>query len=352
METLEVGGRSVGAGQPCFIIAEAGVNHNGDAGLAHALVDVAVDAGADAVKFQTFSAERLVASEAPKAEYQRQHTPAGETQFEMLKKLELSEALHGELIAHCRERGVLFLSTPFDEESADFLEGLDMCAYKIPSGEITNLPFLAHVAHKRRPMIVSTGMATLAEVQTALQTIDATGHEGVMLLHCVTNYPADPSDCNLRAMHTMAAAFKVPVGWSDHTSGIEVSLAAVALGACVIEKHFTLDRTLPGPDQLASLVPEELRALVESVRLVQSSLGNGVKRPMESESKNLSIGRKSLHWRGPLCEGASVRAQDLVALRPGTGVSPARLHSLINRRMIRDVCAGEMVREDDLEPIK
>lgn len=345
---IEIAGRKIGAGHPCFVIAEAGVNHNGDLSLAHRLVDEAVAARADAVKFQTFNAERLVSPQAPKAEYQLRHTDGAESQFDMLKALELAPQAHRELIAHCNQKGILFLSTPFDEVSADLLEELGVAAYKIPSGEITNLPFLVHVARKGRPMIVSTGMSTLAEVATAVQTIRSAGGRDLVLLHCVTNYPCDPKDCNLRAMRTLGDKFNLPAGWSDHTTGSEIAVAAVALGACVVEKHFTLDRSLPGPDHQASLEPRELGEMVRLIRAVQSALGDGIKQPKAAESVNLPIARKSLHWRHSLEAGSGVRAEDLVALRPGTGISPANFSSIVGRKVAQAVRAGEMVTGDDL----
>jgi N-acetylneuraminate synthase len=341
----------IGPAHPCFIIAEAGVNHNGDLALAHKLVDEAFRSGADAVKFQTFHAERLVAREAPKAEYQLQHTAHTESQFEMLRHLELSPQAHKELMAHCKDIGLRFMSTPFDEVSADFLDELGLDIFKISSGEVTNLPFLAHVARKGKPVILSTGMCNLDEVATAIQTMGNAGQRDLILLHCVTNYPADPADCNLRAMQTMSDSFKLLTGWSDHTPGIEISLAAVALGACVIEKHFTLDRNLPGPDHQASLEPGELREMVRAIRAVQSSLGDGVKRPAAGELVNRPVARRSLHWNRPLAAGMVICADDLIALRPGTGIPPGKMPLVIGRKLARPVQAGEMVGQDQLEAV-
>ena len=242
--------REIGSAGPCFIIAEAGVNHNGSLDLARRLVDAAVAARADAVKFQTFRAEKVVSPVALKAEYQAQTTGSGESQLEMVKKLELPFESFRELKHHCEEKGILFLSTPFDEESADFLDSLGMSAFKIPSGEITNLPFLEHIARKRKPLILSTGMSELEEVRTAVETLRQAGARELVLLHCVSSYPARPASVNLRAMQTLCETFGVPVGFSDHTLGTAITLAAVALGACVIEKHLTLDCKLPGPDQI------------------------------------------------------------------------------------------------------
>src|SRR5688572_5277446 len=247
VDAIQISGRLIGPGHPCFIIAEAGVNHNGSLDMARQLIDAASEAGADAVKFQTFAAERLVTEGAAKAPYQVETMAAHESQYQMLKRLELSAEAHCELQSHSRQRQLLFMSTPFDEASADFLVGLGIELFKIASGEITNLPFLAQVAAHGLPMIVSTGMSNLREVEQAVSTIRDAGNDQLILLHCVSNYPADPAEVNLRAMDTMRDSFGVPVGYSDHTLGYEVSLAAVARGACVIEKHLTLDRNLPGP---------------------------------------------------------------------------------------------------------
>ena len=269
--SVRIGERPVGVGHPCFVIAEAGVNHNGSLDMALKLVDAAVEAKADAVKFQTFRAERLLTPEAPKAAYQIENSDRTETQFEMLQRLELDEAAHRTLMDHCRRRGLAFLSSPFEQGSADFLETLGVPAFKIPSGEVTNLPFLCHVARKGIPLILSTGMATLEEVEVAVAAIRSSGCRQLVLLHCVSAYPASPSDANLRAMATLARTFGTPVGYSDHTLGIEVALAAVAMGAAVIEKHFTLDRTMPGPDHQASSEPGELALLVSGIRKVESA---------------------------------------------------------------------------------
>ncbi len=331
MERIDIGRWTIGSGRPCFIIAEAGVNHNGEMRLARQLVDAAAEARVDAVKFQTFQARRLVAAHAPKATYQLQQTDAAESQLEMLRRLELSPEQHRELGAYCEARGVLFLSSPFDEQSADLLEALGVLAFKIPSGEITNLSFLRHVAKKSKPMIVSTGMATLGEVETALDAIQETGNRQVVVLHCVSNYPVQPQDVNLRAMSTLRAAFGVPVGYSDHTLGIEIPLAAVALGACVIEKHFTLDRSLPGPDQQASLEPDELAALVRGIRAVEAALGDGHKRPAASEANTAAVARKSLVAACDIPAGTRLTAEMIAMKRPGTGLPGALTSYLIGR---------------------
>ena len=343
---LQIGGRMVGMNQPCFIIAEAGVNHNGDLNLAHQLIDVASQAGADAIKFQTFKAEHLATADAPKAAYQLETTNASESQFEMLRRLELDADAHRDLIAHCRDKHILFLSTPFDEASVDLLETLGVPAYKTPSGEITNLPYLSHVARKNKPMIVSTGMAFLGEVETAVRTIDGTGNYAFALLHCVSNYPANPADINLRAMQTMARAFNVLVGYSDHTLGVEVSLAAVALGACIVEKHFTLDRNLPGPDHQASAEPAELAALVRGIHIVEASLGDGRKQPSVSEANTASVARKSLIAACDIPAGIKLTEMMVAIKRPGTGLPPAMREYLIGRLTRASIPAGTLLNLD------
>lgn len=346
---VRIGPRLVGPGHPCFVIAEAGVNHNGDVDLAIKLINAALEAGADAVKFQTFKAERLVSPTAPKAQYQLKTTDRGESQFEMIRRLELSEEDHEILQEHCRHREIVFLSSPFDELCADYLETLGVEAFKIPSGEITNHPFLAHVARKGRPILLSTGMADMQEVEAAVGVIRKAGEPGLILLQCVSNYPADPMDVNLRAMRTMAEAFDLPVGYSDHVPGNEVAFAAVVLGACVIEKHFTLDRNLPGPDHQASLEPSELAQLIQGIRTIERSLGDGIKRPAESEANTAAVARKSLVARRAIAAGTELTPDDLIAKRPGTGIPPSRLGELIGRRTRREFLENEQINEDALE---
>lgn len=340
---VEIAGWRVGPGQPCFIIAEAGVNHNGEMELARQLVDVAVDARADGVKFQTFNAERLITASAPKADYQRQTGDRNESQFDMLRRLELSADAHLELMDYCRRRGILFMSTPFDEESADFLAEENVAVFKIASGEITNLSFLAHVARKGRPMIVSTGMSSLNEVASAVRVIRDAGNGQLVLLHCVSNYPAEPAEANLRAMETMAKALDVPVGYSDHTLGIAVAFGAVALGACVIEKHITLDRDLPGPDHRASLEPGELAALVRGIRAVEVALGHGRKEPARSEAAIAAVARKSLVAARDIPAGATLTEELLAIKRPGTGLSPAMLGEVMGRVVSTDIPADTII---------
>ena len=345
---IHIGERAVGPGHTCFVIAEAGVNHNGSLEMARRLVDVAVDAGADAVKFQTFDAGRLVTAQAPKAEYQKRTTDATESQYEMLRRLELSPEMHRDLMEYCKERGVLFMSSPFDEESADLLEELGVAVYKVPSGEITNLPYLTHVAAKGKPMVVSTGMSRLNEVEQAVQTIREAGNPGMVLLQCVSNYPADPRDAHLTAMGTMAEAFGVLVGYSDHTPGVEVSLAAVALGACVIEKHITLDRNLPGPDHRASLEPPEFSALVRGIRVVEAALGDGRKEPASSEADTAAVARKSLVAARDIPAGSRLSEELIAIKRPGTGLPPATRKDLVGRVTRVEIRAGELIAMDML----
>jgi len=331
------------------IIAEAGVNHNGDIEQACRLIDVAADAGADFVKFQTFDPEALAAPEARKADYQIKTTGNDESQLQMLRKLAVSPADHQRLIDHCFQRDIGFLSTPFDDASAEMLAGLGVAAFKISSGDLTNLPLLKFVSGFGKPMIVSTGMGDLEEVEDAVAAMRSAGANDITLLHCVTDYPADPADANLRAMATLAAAFEVPVGYSDHTEGINVSLAAVALGATVIEKHFTLDRSLPGPDQLASLEPAELADLVTGIRTVEQALGTGQKIPSEKELQNRIAARRSLVTTQDIAAGRSLQPEDLAVMRPGSGLAPKELERVIGMRVRWDIPGGTMLSEDMLE---
>jgi len=346
--TIAIGERRVGRGEPCFIIGEAGVNHNGSFELARELVDVAIDAGCDAVKFQTFVPEKVCSPLAPKAQYQLETTGAEESQLEMGKKLELPFEAFRDLRRYCTDKGITFLSTPFDYESADFLAELPVPAFKIPSGEITNLFFLEHIARKGRPLIVSTGMATLEEVRTAIEAIRHTGNEQMVLLQCVSNYPADPSSMNLRAMHTLEEAFGLSAGLSDHTVGTEIAFAAVALGACVIEKHFTLSRELPGPDHHASLEPHDLRKLVKGIRNIEAALGDGIKQPVAEEMDTAAVARRSLVAAAFIPAGAALTIELLDILRPGTGLSPAMRPQVLGRRARHDIEAGTILSLDML----
>lgn len=322
----------IGMTHPCFIIAEAGVNHNGSLNIAWRLVDAAAKAGADAVKFQTFKAEKLVTCDAPQAKYQARNTGKVESQYDMLKRLELDAETHRKIAAYCRRKKIIFLSTPFDEESADLLEALNVPAFKIGSGELTNLSFLSHVARKGKPMIISTGMATAAEVKEAINTVRKAGNQRIVLLHCMSSYPADAKLANLRAIQSMQKQFGVSVGYSDHTIGYETALAAVALGACVIEKHFTIDRSLPGPDQKLSLEPDELKRLINGIRIVELALGNGVKRPVKAEKPIASLVRRSLVAACDIPAGTELTEKHIAIKRPGTGLVPAMLTKLIGHR--------------------
>jgi N-acetylneuraminate synthase len=311
--------------------------------LARALIDAAADAGADAVKFQTFNANRLVTAQAPKAEYQKQAGSAAETQLEMLKRLELTHEMHLALMHHSAQRGLLFLSSPFDETSADELLSLGLGLLKLPSGEITNLPFLAHVARKGVPVILSTGMSSLEEVERAVDVFRSAGNAQIVLLHCVSNYPADPADCNLRAMRTMEEAFGLPVGFSDHTEGIEIALAAVALGACAIEKHFTLDRSFPGPDHRASLEPDQLATMVRGIRQVEVAVGDGIKVPVAAERQTAEVARKSIVANCEIPADCLITPQMLAMRRPGTGLPSTMMPEVAGRRARIAIPAGTLI---------
>ena len=328
-----------------LIIAEAGVNHNGDLIVARRLVDAAAAAGADLVKFQTFAADRMVTQEAAKAGYQSVVTDANESQYAMLRRLELDRAAHEMLIGHCRDRNIQFFSTAFDEASLDLLAELGLDRFKIPSGELTNLPYLRRVARQGMPVILSTGMATLGEIEAALNALIAAGtpRERITVLHCNTEYPTPMVDVNLRAMLAIQSAFGVAVGYSDHTNGIEVAVAAVALGATVIEKHLTLDRTLPGPDHKASLEPHEFKAMVTAIRNVESALGDGIKRPTRSEARNIPVARKSLVAARAIQAGEVFDLFNVTVKRPGTGLSPMRWDEVMGRRAWRDFAADELL---------
>ena len=352
-----------------YIIAEAGVNHNGSPAMARKLIDAAAEAGADAVKFQTFRAETLVSDSAPKAEYQKQAMGETESQLQMLKKLELDEAAHLALAAHCRTRGIQFLSTPFDEESISLLNKcIGVPLIKVPSGEITNGPFLLAASRTGKPIILSTGMSTLIDVRAALEVIafgytekkrkpsktafrssfrSAAGRRALLakvtLLHCTTEYPAPLTDVNLRAMDALHAAFDLPVGLSDHTIGIVIPIAAVAHGAVVVEKHFTLDRTLPGPDHKASLVPSELRAMVKAIRDVELAMGSGTKAPAPSEQKNIAVARRSIVASQDIRKGERFSEQNITSKRPGTGISPMHYWEWLHKIATRDYKQDEVI---------
>ena len=328
-----------------LIIAEAGVNHNGDIEIAKRLIDVAADAGADLVKFQTFNGERLATQSAPKADYQSQTTDQAESQFAMLKQLELSIEMHEVLVTHCHKRNIGFFSTGFDIQSLDYLASLGAECFKVPSGEITNLPYLRHVGGFGKAVILSTGMATLGEIEAALEVLETVGtpRTQITVLHCNTEYPTPMRDVNLRAMCSIRDAFGVAVGYSDHTVGIEVPIAAVALGATVIEKHLTLDCNLPGPDHKASLEPDEFAAMVRAIRNIEQAMGDSIKRPSPSETKNQPIARKSLVAAKQIRAGELFTAENVTAKRPGTGISPMRWDEVIGRVAGRDFSADELI---------
>jgi len=313
------------------------VNHNGRINLARELIDVAADAGADAVKFQTFHAENVVTCHAEKAEYQKSTTSANETQYEMIKKLELPDETFKDLSDYAKKRGIIFLSTPFDEVSVDLLDHIGVPAFKIPSGEITNFPLLKRIAKKKKPIILSTGMSTLGEVEEAFDYLKKNGARNIILLHCTTSYPAPPPSVNLRAMKTLQCAFSVPVGYSDHTEGITISIAAVAMGAAVLEKHFTLDRTLPGPDHQASLEPGELKAMIKAIRDVECAIGDGIKKPSEFEMKIKEIARKSIVAKRSIQKNEIITSDMLTVKRPGTGIKPNKLNFFIGKKINRDL---------------
>ena len=328
-----------------LIIAEAGVNHNGSIATAKQLIDIAAEAGSDMVKFQTFKSETLAAQSAEKAEYQKNLTDKGESQFEMIEKLELNRAAHDELIQHCEEKGIRFLSTAFDHDSIDLLNELDIPLYKIPSGEITNLPYLRHIGRMGKSIVMSTGMARINEVHAALNILLEVGAEKnkITILHCNTEYPTPVEDVNLKAMLTMRDELGVAVGYSDHTLGIEVPVAAVALGASVIEKHFTLDRTLPGPDHAASLEPNELKAMVTAIRNIEKAMGDSVKKPSPSETKNIQIIRKSLVAKKSIKIGERFTEDNLTAKRPGTGISPMEWDEVLKKTAKKNYLIDDLI---------
>ena len=330
-----------------LIIAEAGVNHNGDINMAKRLIDIAANSGADLVKFQTFSADRLVTHGAAKADYQILATDNTESQHDMLRKLELTESMHNELIAHCASQNIGFFSTGFDVESINLLVGLGQELFKIPSGEITNLPYLRHIGKLNKTVILSTGMSNMDEIEAAINVLEESGthRSKITVLHCTTAYPVPMSDVNLRAMQSIQKKLNVAVGYSDHTLGIEIPIAAVALGATIIEKHFTTDRSLPGPDHKASLEPGELMAMIDGIRNIEKALGDGVKRLMPSEITNLPIARKSIVAGLPIKAGALFTEHNLTAKRPGTGISPMQWGKLMGRTASRDYLGDELIDE-------
>jgi N,N'-diacetyllegionaminate synthase len=335
-----------------IIIAEAGVNHNGDMQRARQLIDAAAAAEVDYVKFQSFVAEKLVSPQAKKADYQLKNIGDGDdSQFKMLKNLELSHEDHLALMEYSKQKSIKFFSTAFDVDGVDYLDSLGLDIIKIPSGEVTNYPYLKAVAQKRRPVILSTGMASLGEIENALAVLLQYGavREEITVLHCNTEYPTPMEDVNLKAMQTIGMAFGVKIGYSDHTLGIEVPTAAVALGASVIEKHFTLDRNLPGPDHKASLEPDELKAMVSAIRNIERAMsGNGRKEPSKSEAKNVAIARKSIHLKKDLTKGTILTEDDIIALRPGDGISAMEWNAVTGRELREDKQAFDKLSWSDL----
>lgn len=328
-----------------FIIAEAGVNHNGSLELAKQLIDIAVDAGVDAVKFQTFKAEKVISKFAKKAEYQIQTTGKQESQLEMVKKLELDVESHRILMKYCQEKNIMFLSTPFDHDSIELLTDLGLEIFKIPSGEITNLPYLRHIGRLNKKVILSTGMSDMGEIEDALDILTEAGtkKKNIIVLHANTEYPTPMEDVNLKAMVTIGKTFDIGFGYSDHTLGIEVDIAAVAMGACCIEKHFTLDKTMEGPDHKASLEPDELKAMVKAIRNIELALGNSIKKPSKSEIPNMQIARKSIVAKSDIKEGEILTEENLTIKRPGNGISPMRWDEIVGTVASRDYQEDELI---------
>mgnify|MGYP000980179508 CR=1 FL=1 len=326
-----------------LIIAEAGVNHNGSLELAKKLIDIAKYSGADIIKFQTFISEKVVSKHAKKADYQKKNDTSGESQLEMVKKLELSFDEFVELKEYCNKKSIEFLSTAFDFDSIDFLYSLGMHRWKIPSGDITNLPYLTKIARLNKPIILSTGMSTMSEIRKSISVLKENGAGDLTVLHCTTEYPTPFSDVNLKAMLSIKEEFGVKVGYSDHTKGIEVPIAAVALGATVIEKHFTLDRNMEGPDHMASLEPNELKAMVDAIRNIESALGNSVKQPAKTEKKNMVVARKSIIAKRAIKAGEILNEDNLTVKRPGNGVSPMRWFEVMGTIAMRDFEEDELI---------
>lgn len=334
---IKIKNRCIGEGYPCFIIAEAGVNHNGNLELAKELVDKAVEAGADAVKFQTFKAEKLVTGYAKMAKYQKDNIGFEDTQFNMLKKLELSYDSFIELKKYCDDRKIIFLSTPFEFESAQFLNSIGIELFKISSGDLTNIPLIEYISDFKKPIILSSGMATIEEIEDAVVAIRNKGLEQIAVLHCTSNYPAKIDSVNLRAMNTIKSSFKVLGGYSDHTEGVAIPIAAAALGANIIEKHFTLDKNMEGPDHKASLSPEELRDMVKEIRKVETALGSGIKHFSKSEIDTMKVARKSIVAARNIKAGEIIKLEDLDYKRPGNGMSPKHYKEFLGKRVKVDI---------------
>ena len=348
MRTIELSGKKIGDGHACFIIAEAGVNHNGSLELAKKLVDAAVEAGADAVKFQTFKAKELISAAAPKADYQKETTGGSDGQLEMVQQLEMSEQMTRSVAEYAAERNIIFLSTGFDETSVDLLDAIGVPGFKIGSGDLTTLPLLEFIGRKRKPVILSTGMSYLEEIQVAVETLFASGFPEVALLQCVSSYPADPVAANLSVIQTLKHVFGVPVGFSDHSLGSDLVIAAVALGANIIEKHLTIDVALPGPDHRMSLTPKAFAQMVSSVRVVEAARGDGVKRPTSGEQNIRDVARRSIVAACRIPQGAMITREMLTFKRPGTGISPAEWRNVIGKRTVREVPPDALIQIGDL----
>lgn len=326
-----------------YIIAEAGVNHNGSIELAKKMIDKAKDAGADCIKFQTFVSENIVSKTAGKADYQKEHTSSSESQLDMLKKLELSFDEFVKLNEYCKEKEIEFLSTAFDFESIKFLNNLGIKRWKIPSGDITNLPYLIEIAKLGKPVILSTGMSTMFDIKSAVSVLKENGSGQITVLHCTTEYPTPYKDVNLKAMKTIKKEFNVPVGYSDHTKGIEIPIAAVAMGATIIEKHFTLDRNMEGPDHKASLEPDELKSMVSAIRNIEFAMGDGNKKPANSEVKNMAVSRKSIVANKDIKKGELFTEENIAVKRPGNGISPMKWFGVLGQTATRDFKEDELI---------
>lgn len=348
MRKVKIEDKLVGDGEPVFIVAEAGVNHNGDVDLGKKLIDVAKDAEADAVKFQAFKAENVVTKYAEKARYQKETTGPNKSQYNMVKRLELKGEEFRELYNYAKKNNIIFLSSAFDKESVDLLDDLGVPAFKVPSGEITNFPLLRYIAEKKKPIILSTGMSTIGEIEEALEVIMEKGVEDIVLLHCVTSYPAKIEDVNLRVIEALRRRFKLPVGFSDHTLGITIPIAAAALGAVLVEKHFTLDRTLPGPDHRASLEPNELKDMIRAIRDVEKALGDGIKKPTKDEERIKKVVRRSIVARMRIPKGTVITEDMLDLKRPGVGIEPKYLNEIIGKRAKKDIKPDELITFDKL----
>ena len=348
MKKIEIGNKLVGDEEPIFIVAEIGVNHNGDVRLAKKLIDAAKDAGADAVKFQAFKTEKVVTKYAEKANYQKETTGLSESQYNMIRRLELKDEEFKELFNYAEKNNIIFLSSAFDKDSVDLLDYLGVPAFKVASGEITDFPLLKYIAEKKKPIILSTGMSTVDEIEDALKVIRERGIEDIVLLHCVTSYPAEIEDANLMVIETLRRRFKLPVGFSDHTLGITAPIAAAVLGAVLIEKHFTLDRTLPGPDHRTSLEPDELKDMIKSIRDVEKALGDGIKKLTEDEERIKKVARRSIVAIVDIPKGNLITREMLDIKRPGTGIEPKYLDVVVGRKAKRNIKKDDILKWDFL----